>query len=54
MTAIIRETPDTKSSEKKNKQILEIWKDNCLWNSVDLQHLDKHGKVYTDGKLQNK
>uniref|UniRef100_A0A0P5PDY1 acylaminoacyl-peptidase n=1 Tax=Daphnia magna TaxID=35525 RepID=A0A0P5PDY1_9CRUS len=49
VTAIIRETPDTKSSEKKNKQILEIWKDNCLWNSVDLQHLDKHGKVYTDG-----
>lgn len=48
-TAIIRETPDSKSSEKKNKQVLEIWKNGYLFNSVDLQLFDKHGKVYTDG-----
>lgn len=49
ITAIIREIPDTKSSEKKSKQFLEIWKNGFLSNSVDLQLLDKHGKVYTDG-----
>nr|CAH0112866.1 unnamed protein product [Daphnia galeata] len=49
VTAIIREIPDSKSADKKTKQILEIWKDNSLHNSVDLQLFDKHGKVYTDG-----
>ncbi len=53
MTAIIREIPDSKSADKKSKQILEIWKDNSLHNSVDLQLFDKHGKVYTDGKLNS-
>ncbi|EFX83216.1 hypothetical protein DAPPUDRAFT_302099 [Daphnia pulex] len=47
--AIIRETPDSKSSEKKNKQQLEIWKDNSLHSSVNLQLFDEHGEVYTDG-----
>jgi hypothetical protein len=47
--AIIRESPDTKSSEKKNRQILEIWKNGRLYNSFDLQQFDKHGKVYVDG-----
>jgi hypothetical protein len=49
VTAIIREIPDSKSAEKKNRQLLEIWKDNYLHSSVDLQVFDKHGKVYTDG-----
>jgi hypothetical protein len=49
--AIIRESPDTKSSEKKNRQILEIWKNSQLHNSFDLQQFDKHGKVYVDGNL---
>jgi hypothetical protein len=53
VTAIIREIPDSKSADKKTKQILEIWKDNSLHNSVDLQLFDKHGKVYTDGKLDS-
>ena len=45
--------PDSKSVDEKTKQILEIWKDNSLHNSVDLQLFDKHGKVYTDGKLNS-
>lgn len=51
ITAIIRELPDIKSSEKKSRQFLEIWKNGFLFNSVELQLLEKHGKVYTDGIL---
>ena len=51
VTAIVREVPDSKSSEKKNRQILEIWKNGLLNSSIDLQQLDKHGKVYIDGNI---
>lgn len=49
LVAIIRETPDPKSSEKKSLQILEIWKSGYLYSAFDLQKFDKHGKVYCDG-----
>lgn len=51
ITAIIREVPDAKSADKKNRQILEIWRNGYLSNSINLNLLDKHGKVYTDGIL---
>ena len=49
LTAILREVPDQKSPKKENRQLLEIWRNGFLESSLDLQQLDKHGKVYTDG-----
>lgn len=49
LTAILREVPDQKSAKKENRQLLEIWRNGFLESSLDLQQLDKHGKVYTDG-----
>merc|ERR1712137_343338 len=49
LTAILREIPDQKSAKKENRQLLEIWRNGFLENSVDLQQFDKHGKIYTDG-----
>ena len=52
LVIILREIPDTKAADKsKNRQIVEIWRDGYLHNSLDLGQLDKHGKVYTDGEL---
>ena len=47
--AIVRETQNAKTSEKKNLQVLEIWKNGYLRSAYDLQKFDKHGKLYTDG-----
>lgn len=49
--ALLREIPDAKD-RTKNRQIIEIWKNGYLHNSLDLGQLDKHGKVYTDGEQQ--
>jgi len=49
LSAILREIPDSKSAKKENRQLLEIWRNGFLENSVDLQQFDKHGKIYTDG-----
>ena len=54
LTAILREIPDQKSAKKENRQLLEIWRNGFLENSVDLQQFDKHGKIYTDGILIQK
>ena len=50
--ALLREIPDAKD-RSNNRQIIEIWKNGYLHNSLDLGQLDKHGKVYTDGEQKN-
>ena len=47
------EIPASKSTDEKMKQILEFWKNNSPYKSVDLQLFDKQGKVYTDGKFDS-
>lgn len=37
-------------NKEGRKQFLEIWQQHNLKRSVDLNTLDLHGDVYTDGK----
>lgn len=45
---ILRETLDSKNTKK---QYLEIWKHKYMKNCIELDGLDIHGNIYSDGNF---